>query len=90
MTQIPEFTMEATFRDLLEPAMEIAKARDIQLAKEYKERYLVFLARDGRTYEEAVRIFNSNVGYYAGYYDNEMQRAVQEVFGSAHPIFGAL
>lgn len=90
MIQIPEFTMEATFRDLLEPAMEIAKAKDMELAREYKERYLVFLARNGRTYEEAVGVFHSNLGYYAGYYDDDMQRAVQEVFGSAHPIFGAI
>lgn len=87
MIQIPEFTMEATFKDLLGPAMQIAKAKDMDLAREYRERYVAFLMRDGRSYEEALSVFHSNVGYYAGYYDHEMMRAVKEVFGSRHPIF---
>lgn len=91
VTQIPDFTMEATFRELLEPAMEIAKARDMELAREYRERYLAHLMRDAkRTYEEALKIFHSNLGYYAGYYDTATQKAVQEVFGSVHPIFGGI
>ena len=31
-----------------------------------------------------------NIGYFAGYYDNETRRRVERLFKCAHPIFGPI
>jgi hypothetical protein len=88
---IPEFHDEATHRDLLGPAMDIAQRGDAAEAAEFVERYIAHLRRRNPewTAEQAHQCVMSNVGYFAGYYDSETMRAVREVFGAAHPILGA-
>lgn len=88
---IPEFTRDATIRDLLDPAMDIARRGDRREAAEFFRRYTAFLIDEfGKTEEEAQRDVLTNLGYYAGYYERETQRAVLEMFGAAHPIFGGV
>lgn len=36
----------------------------------------------------AERVERANLGYYAGYYSNDIRRRVEQVFSCAHPIFG--
>lgn len=89
MTELPTFTREATFRDLLDPAMKIAQERDHEAAKAFVEAYRSYLIKEwGRTPEDADNVIQVNLGYYAGYYDNATRIAVQEVFGATHPVFG--
>lgn len=95
MINVPEFTDEATYADLFNPAMEIAVARDFEAAKEYRERYRHYLrerwergSQEIPTDEEIDKTIDVNLGYYAGYYDFETRMAVKEVFGASHPIFG--
>lgn len=38
--------------------------------------------------EYAVKTEKSNLGYFAGYYDSETRRRVEELFECSHPIFG--
>lgn len=38
--------------------------------------------------DEARRTILVNLGYMAGYYDSEVARKIDELFGAAHPIFG--
>lgn len=86
---IPEFTSETTYRDLLDPAMDIATRRDLDEAAEYVRQYTIHLMRDHSADEErATHVIRTNLGYYAGYYDRETQDAVYEVFGAPHPFFG--
>ena len=42
------------------------------------------------TREEAEHIERSNLGYVAGYGDNETRARVERLFKCAHPIFGAI
>lgn len=86
---IPEFTREATFEDLLRPAMDIAQRGDHEEAAEYVNLYVDYLILDwDRTPDEAQEIVLNNVGYFAGYFGQETRRAVREVFGASHPIIG--
>lgn len=39
---------------------------------------------------EAEKICKSNLGYYAGYYDNETRARVEKLFLCAHPVFGSI
>ena len=43
-----------------------------------------------RSVEEIISTLRSNLGYYAGYYDEDTRRRVERLFHCAHPIFGAI
>jgi hypothetical protein len=40
--------------------------------------------------DAAERIERQNLGYYAGYYDEDTRRRVERLFKTAHPVFGAI
>ena len=40
------------------------------------------------TREEAEEIERQNIGYFAGYYDHDIQDVVYKTFNTEHPIFG--
>lgn len=81
---------ELTFGDLLGPAMKIAEQED---ADQYLENYIAhvqnFLDRkpssDGMT---STQIALHNIGYYCGYYDEEVRRRVYRLFKCEHPVLG--
>lgn len=85
----PENKSVLTYGECLEPAMNITDEAD---AKQYFEAYLAFQQKnmqeaDGKhTAEEICKI---NLGYFAGYYDNETQKRVDILFNTQHPIFGS-
>lgn len=90
-SMIPEFHDEATFGDLLSPAMEIAKAGDREAAREYVDAYAEYLSRRNPEWsaQQVEDCIHSNLGYFAGYYDTDTRRAVQDVFNALHPFFGS-
>lgn len=86
----PEGKDALTYRDCLDPAMKIT---DVDDALQYFRAYVAYIQNclnhephtDGKTAAEIARI---NLGYYAGYYDNETRKRVERLFSCAHPIFG--
>ena len=88
--QLPDFTKaDLSFRDLLQPAIAIARARDSKAAEAWLRGYTEHLVTHwNRSPEQAEKIAKTNIGYFAGYYGSEEQQAVYEVFGAVHPIFG--
>jgi hypothetical protein len=42
----------------------------------------------GVTRDQAEYVERTNIGYWAGYYDESARRAVASVYGAIHPIFG--
>jgi hypothetical protein len=73
--------------DVYGPAMKII---DQKHADECFEGLVVenLSARPNITREQAEQTQRSNLGYYAGYYDNETRERVERLFKCAHPIFG--
>lgn len=67
------------------PAM---RARTQQVADECFAALVAHSMSFGNTREEAERIERSNIGYWAGYYDNETRRRVERLFRCSHPVFG--
>mgnify|MGYP001563936931 FL=1 len=69
------------------PAMKIT---DEQEAATYFEACVEHTMRFDRTRAEAETIERSNLGYYAGYYDDETRARVERLFRCQHPVFGPI
>ena len=80
-----KFPEQITIGDKYRPAMEI---EDSVEAAEYFEACVEHCMRFGASREEAEKIQRANLGYYAGYYNQETQERVERLFGAVHPIFG--
>lgn len=86
----PENKEVLTFGEALGPAMEITSSEDAhQYFKDYveytKQMLIEHPREDNLTAEDICRI---NLGYYAGYYDAEVQRRVNKLFETTHPVLG--
>lgn len=67
------------------PAMQI---HDYIEAGAYFEKCVRHCMSWGHTREEAEHIERSNIGYWAGYFDNETMARVYKLFQTQHPVFG--
>lgn len=81
-----------TYRECLEPAMEITEQADAdQYLAAYVEHIQTALNEHPRDDNKtAAEIAAVNLGYYAGYYGNETRERVERLFRCSHPIFGAI
>lgn len=81
-----------TFGEILEPAMGITDERE---AAQYKIDYIAHTEKNiknglGDSGLTAEQVVNSNLGYYAGYYGDEVRKRVERLFNCSHPIFGSV
>lgn len=77
---------EYTYGATLSPAMEIT---DHEEAKAYFDELVrQNMKRWGQALERATEVTKINLGYFAGYYDNETMARVNKLFATTHPIFG--
>ena len=75
-----------TIGEKYRPAMAI---KDPQKARKYFDELVANnMACSEHTKEEAEAIEKANLGYFAGYYDNETRVRVEKLFCCAHPVFG--
>lgn len=75
-----------SFRASLGPAMEITDQND---ADRYLTALINYHERLGKvSHEAAVHMAKVNLGYYAGYHDQETMSRVNRLFDTQHPIFG--
>lgn len=87
----PEGKAVLTHGECLHPAMKITEPED---AQQYLRAYAAFLQaaidrdgpRDGRTGESVAKF---NLGYFAGYYDDETRMRVERLFCCEHPFLGS-
>ena len=86
----PENKKTLTYDECLSPAMGITDAED---AKQYLAAYIKFQeanmqeASGKHTAEEICKI---NLGYWAGYYNEETRERVEKLFNCSHPVFGSI
>jgi hypothetical protein len=82
-----------TIREKYAPAMNLTVQED---ADAYFEACVEHNMRwskqnnEPRSRQEAEVIERSNLGYFAGYYSNEVRERVEKLFKCAHPVFGAV
>lgn len=74
--------------DKYSPAMVITDQSDADKYFEECVRHNMSFGVSSR--EDAERIERANLGYYAGYYDNETRERVERLFRCAHPVFGKI
>lgn len=69
------------------PAMSIVDERKAAL---YFEKCVKHNMSFGTPRKKAERIERTNLGYWAGYYDEETRRRVEKLFKCKHPVFGSI
>lgn len=76
-----------TIREKYGPAMEITDRAE---AEEYFKACVEHMMDNNpqMSQEEAIKIEKSNLGYFAGYCDQETRERVESLFNAVHPIFG--
>lgn len=75
-----------TIGEVLKPAMEITDQKE---ADEYLEAMIEYYMRfENRTREQALEIARINLGYFAGYYNYDVEQRVQKLFMCNHQFFG--
>lgn len=78
------FKKESTIKELYDDAMKIIDKKE---ADEYFESLVQYGMLYDQTREEANNIKKQNLGYYVGYYDEEVQCRVNKLFKTSHPVF---
>ncbi len=79
---------KCTFREKYQLAMEMTS--QAQATEYFEELVKHNMANSNHTREEAINIEKNNIGYFAGYYSNEVRARVEELISCYHPIFGAI
>jgi hypothetical protein len=88
----PENKDVLTYGECLEPIMEI---EDLEDAQQYLKDYVAYMQKilnkdpqeNGITAEEIVK---ANIGYWAGYYGDDVRKRVEKLFSCEHPFFGSI
>ena len=77
---------EMTWGEVLRPAMKI---KTQEKADEYLAEYVAWIMKQsGVSRRKATETAKNNIGYWAGYYDDETARRVYKLFNCAHPYLG--
>ena len=87
----PENKEVLTYGECLFPAMEIT---DLEDAQQYLQNYVEYIQKainkePREDNKSALEIAKINLGYFAGYYNSEIQQRVNKLFCTTHPIFGS-
>lgn len=88
----------STIGELYGPAMTITTQEEADAYFEKLVEGMIEFVKEGMLYvpdfdprncrEQAIGVVRQNLGYYAGYYDEETNQRVQRLFRCSHPIFG--
>lgn len=77
-----------TFGDKYGPAMKIKTQAE---ADTYFERCVTHtMSSFGLSRDKAEETERMNLGYFAGYYDDETRARIEKLFRCAHPFFGSI
>ena len=76
-----------TIGEVYGPAMKIQTQTE---ADEYWQALTAHRIRGGLSRAETDKLEKANLGYFAGYCDDETRERVERLFNCAHPIFGSI
>lgn len=77
-----------TYREQFESALKCETKEEAEhWMKTEVERYMR-LFPGIHTRRETINMIKQNLGYMAGYYDDETAKKIHRLFGAVHPIFG--
>jgi hypothetical protein len=67
---------------------QIIKAMTQTEADEQLAGLIRLMVKEGKSPRQAKKIAKKNIGYWAGYYDEETARRIWRLFRTEHPVFG--
>jgi hypothetical protein len=73
---------------MYDKAMKITTQKDADKYFELLVQWHMAKTQSSRIESEALQ--KSNLGYFAGYYDNETRERVERLFKCEHPVFGKI
>lgn len=76
-----------SMNDIWEEVVHIVELGDELLAKEFIDDYGTFIESTNEC-EDGRWVAMQNIGYMAGYYDEDIRQKVYQFFEVEHPIFG--
>ena len=80
-----------TMEDVFNKALELAKSENAGECAEFLECYATYIRNETPTefptLELAYQCAKGNLGYFAGYYNNEIYELINKTYGAVHPIF---
>ena len=82
-----KFPKSITYGEKYTPAMHITTQEE---ADAYFEACVQHTMLHGTSRKKAEEIERENLGYYAGYFDDETQQRINRLFYTKHPLFGLL
>ena len=79
-----------TFGEIFNKALELAKENKNEAQVYFTEyvQHILNVNDKVNTIEEAEQIAKHNLGYFAGYYNQEVCDIIYETYQCSHPIFG--
>lgn len=80
----------STIGEVFDKALQLAK-EDKEEAKEFFKEYIKYIFKNNdkvNSLSEAEKIAKANLGYFAGYYDQEVCDIIYKTYQCSHPIFG--
>ena len=77
-----------TIGEVFNEALRLART-DSYEAKEFFKEYINWISTQNHySWDKATEIAKSNLGYFAGYYDEEVCDIIYKTYQCSHPIFG--
>lgn len=72
-------------------SMKDPKEREI-FVREYCVVIIAAHKKDGTTLtvDDAREVLRANLGYFAGYYGDDVRKEIEEMYGALHPVFGSI
>ena len=77
-----------TFGEIFDLALDLAK-KDTYEAQEWFYEYVNCISMDNSySWDKSIEIAKSNLGYFAGYYNQEVCDIIYKTYQCSHPVFG--
>ena len=78
--------MNRSYREQFDSALACNTKEEAELWMEKEVDY--YVKKYGESPTEAASIIKTNLGYMAGYYDDDSAKKIHHLFNAVHPIFG--
>ena len=78
-----------TMGEIFNTALDIPKTTDSDRCQAFLTSYIEYIMSENNcNIAEAERIAKSNLGYFAGYYNNRVYESINKAYGAVHHVFG--
>ena len=85
------FPKNVTLGELYDPAMKVKTQEEAnECLKSIVYHTMIISTPKIKTRQETIDMVKQNIGYWAGYFDEETQDRVYKLYKTQHPVFGLI